>query len=539
MPTARSLRLWQSHLRNPDFWLRAICVTVLVALFIQLLLFAHGRDQSIYATVADGMLAGKLPYRDVWDFKPPGIFFVFALAQALFGDGMWGVRLLEGLGLVLVFVLSIRLSSIYFADDRPGFLGGAMAALISVQMEFWHSGQPETFGGVLTMLGIWCCAVSAGKREAVWLFACGVAFGAAFLLKPPLGGGALICAAYVARSRLDQTRRFGAALRPVLLVGLGALLPIAVVAAWFALRGGWPALSWTLFVFTPGYTKLGWGDNAPGAYYLAIQHAFMGYSALTAVGAAAAAIGAPTSSREREGLALFFGIIAIHLAGIAMQAKFFPYHFNATLMLISFVAGLGWFKIWRKAIARGAGGAVAFGSLVLLTAVARVPVTDVPRGFWERCLIRFQYLLGTSEFKTRADLDRELYRAADFSLSADRDVAKRVRDLSAPGDHVFVWGFEPLIYLLSQREPSSRFIYDVPQRTSWESAYARTALIDDLGRNPPKVFVVQHNDYFKFVTGNDDDSAQALGSFPQLAALLEKSYAESDHIEDFDIYVRR
>lgn len=539
MPTARPLRLLQSHLQNPDFWLRATSVTVLVALFLQLLLFAHGRDQSIYATVADGILDGKLPYRDLWDFKPPGIFFVFALAQALFGDGMWGVRLLEGLGLVAVFALSVRLSTLFFDDDRPGYLAGAMAALIQVQMEFWHSAQPETFGGVLTLVAIWCCATATGRRAPFLWLACGVAFGLAFLLKPPLGGGALVCATYVARNRLDQGSGVLAALRPAWIMAFGALVPIALLALWFVLRGGWPALAWTLFEFTPGYTKLGWGDNAPGAYYLAVQHAFVGYSALTAVGAVAAAIGAPTSSREREGLSLFLGVIAVQLAGVAMQAKFFPYHFNATLMLVPFVAGLGWFKIWRKAMTRGAAGGVAFASLISLVAVARTPVNDVPHGFWERCAIRVAYVLGFGEFATRAELDRDLYRAADYNLAADRDVAGRVRELSQPGEHLFVWGFEPLIYLLSEREPSSRFIYNVPQRTSWEREHARATLLAELDEHPPRVFVVQHHDYFKFVTGNDDDSARALASFPELAALLEREYTATDRIEDFDIYVRR
>lgn len=514
-------------------------MAVLAGLCLQLLLFAYGRDQSIYAVVAAGMLEGQVPYRDLWDFKPPGIFFVYALAQALFGDGTWGVRLVEAVGLVIVFALSVKLSSLFFADDRPGYLAGAMAALIAVQLEFWHSGQPETFGGVCTVVGIWCTVVAAGRRETLAFLAAGVAFGAAFLLKPPLGGGALVCAVYAARNRVGQGSSVVAALRPGALIATGALLPVALVVAWFVWRGGWPELSWTLFEFTPGYTKLGWGDNAIGAYYWAIQQSFTGYSALTAVGAVAAGIGAPTSSREREGLLLFLGVIAMQLAGVAMQAKFFAYHFNATFMLIPFVAGLGWFKIWRKSRTEGAGGTVAFASLLLLVAVARVPVRDVPHGFWERCVIRLQFLVGSTEYPTRAELDRELYRAADYDIAADRAVAARIREISAPTDRLFVWGFEPLIYLLSEREPASRFIYNVAQRTNWQGAHARSVLLAELTRDPPQVFVVQHHDYFKFVTGNDDDSAAALASFPELRELLERDYVSRERIEDFDIYTRR
>ena len=37
--------------------------------------------------------------QDLWDFKPPGIFFVHALGQALFGKHMFATRLLEAMAL--------------------------------------------------------------------------------------------------------------------------------------------------------------------------------------------------------------------------------------------------------------------------------------------------------------------------------------------------------------------------------------------------------------------------------------------------------
>jgi hypothetical protein len=36
----------------------------------QILLFSFGRDQGVYAVIADKMLAGGMPYRDAWDIHP-------------------------------------------------------------------------------------------------------------------------------------------------------------------------------------------------------------------------------------------------------------------------------------------------------------------------------------------------------------------------------------------------------------------------------------------------------------------------------------
>src|SRR5712691_6347835 len=77
-------------------------VVVIVYLFVNILMFRYGRDQGIYAAVADVMLRGGMPYRDAWDFKPPGIFVIYAATRAVLGSGQWAIRLVEVLGLASV-----------------------------------------------------------------------------------------------------------------------------------------------------------------------------------------------------------------------------------------------------------------------------------------------------------------------------------------------------------------------------------------------------------------------------------------------------
>lgn len=526
--------------RRLDFWLGVGCALVVAFSTLQIVLFSFGRDQSIYATVADGLLNGEMPYRDRWDFKPPGVFLIYALAQALFGKAMWAPRLLEAGGLLAMIVMMVAISRRLFSDTRPGLIGGATAAWVHAQMEFWHSGQPETFGGYLTLLGLWL-ALGQGERRiaraAAWL-GCGAAFGAAFLLKPPLAGGAVVCSVYLVQ-RARWTSSGVRCLRPLLGVALGAGLVVLACVAWFAANGALDDLRWTLFEFTPGYTKLGWGDNPAGAFYYAAQMLFTRFSAIIAIGAVAAGVGTPLSSSERQGMALLLGIIALHLSGIAMQAKFFEYHFGATLPLAALLAGLGWFKIWRPAARRGGGGAVAFVSLIVLAAYARRAATDVPEGFWARSLERTRYALGVSELENREALDQRFYYVADFNLAADRDVANAVKRITRPEDSIFVWGFEPAIYWFSERKPASRFIYNVPQRAAWGQAYARRQLMTELEADPPAAVIVQYDDRFRFVTGDDLDSSEALPRFPELASLVQRDYVLLERVEDFDLYRRK
>lgn len=526
------------QVRDPDAWLRATCFGVVALAALQILVFSFGRDQGIYAVVGEGMLRGKVPYKDLWDFKPPGIFFVYAVAQALFGKSMLAPRLVEVLGLLLLVWCSGRLARTFFGTSTVGYVGGALASLIHAELDFWHTGQPETFGGVLTFVALVLATseVKRARRYWYWL-GVGVAFGCAALLKPPLGGGALVCAAYLFKREQQQTNA-RAAIATVLVVGAGVGIPVLFTLAWFALRGGLGALYWTMHDFTPGYTALGWeGRRAPEMFYYALQEAFFKFSAVNTAGVIAAVAITPMHLREREGIFLVLGVIAMHVTGIAMQGKFFPYHYGATLPLIAFLAGLGLYKLWRRCLAGGPGGVLAFVAFVGACIAMRQAVGDLPQDFWERSALRMKYLLRIPPYDRREALDVELATVADVSLAADRNVALELKARTRSDAPVFVWGFEPVIYWLAGRAPASRFIYDVPQRTRWQRARARQDLMHDLAMHPPAAIVVQHNDVFPMVTGDTLDSHRALATFPELDRMLDTRYELVKTIEDFDVFV--
>jgi hypothetical protein len=326
-------------------------------------------------------------------------------------------------------------------------------------------------------------------------------------------------------------------------IGVSAAAPILLCAAWFWARGAWPALHWTLGEFTPGYTALGWQDRqAAGMLYYALEEAFFKFSALAAAGVIAMAAITPLAIREREGTYLILGIIAIQIAGVAMQGKFFPYHYAATLQLIAFLAGLGLYKLWRRCVggsSGGFGGALAFMSFVVVVTSMRTASRDLPQDYSERALMRLRYAFRMAPYHSREASDRHLSYVADFNLAADRDVALEVRSRTRSADPIFVWGFEPAIYWFSERAPATRFIYDVPQRSEWQKDYARRELMHDLKRNTPALIIVQHNDVFPSVTGHALDSHDELPGFPELAGFIEGGYQFVKRVEDFDLYERK
>jgi hypothetical protein len=520
------------------------------ALFLlPILTYGYGRDQGIYAVVARTILDGGMPYRDAFDFKPPGIFLVYTLSRAIFGSAQWGIRVVEVAGLACMAAAMARLADRWWGDRRIGLLAAALAVLVHAQLDFWHTAQPESFGGMLTVFGLLVATPAAGAPRPARLLAAGALFGAAGLLKPPLAGGGAVLAVALAWPSLRGLREalraggaralpgaLAAALKPAGLIALGGALPFVACGLWFAARGALPDLHRVLFVFTPHYTALGWrGVTVLGLSWYGFAEWLTRYSGPLALGLGCLVALHP-APRERWSAALLAGVVAIHLAGVVMQAKFFPYHYGATWPATAMLAALGLWKAWDRCARRGRLAASLLAAAFAVVAFARSATKDVDDGYLERSAKRIA--LFAAGARDQASIDA-LASVADVNAAANRAVAAFLRERVAPGRPVFVWGFEPVIYDLADRPPATRYLYNVPQRVQWAEEDARAQLMRDLAERPPAAIVVERRDVFPMVTGDAIDSRDTLEDFAELAALIADRYAPAATIEDFEIYLPR
>jgi hypothetical protein len=500
--------------------------------------YPWGRDQSIYAVIGQGMLRHQVPYRDLWDFKPPGIFFVYAVAQALFGESMAAIRWLEVCGFGIASACLIVLARRFQGNSLAGWFAAAFLTSAHVLLDFWHTAQPETFGGILTIGALTLIVPrSANATRGLHALLAGVLLGAAGLMKPQLSGGLIVFAAYVLRQAPDSPwfRR----VVPALFLGAGALLTWSMCALYFVVNHAWGDLWWTMHDFVPGYTALGWssGQSPLGMFHYALVELLTKFSVYFPIGVAATLILPSAHSREHDGTFLLAGLIAFHAVGIALQAKFFQYHYEATLPLIALLAGFGWAKLWWTAAPRGTAAVTIFCVTAALSGLLCSSVADLPGTGWQRAHWRLHFLTQHhSDPSARERLDAAIARVAGFDLSADREVATWIKGQTGPNDTALVWGFEPAIYWLSQRTPATRFIYNVPQRTAWQRQISQQRFMLDVRKNKPVVVVVQHADIFPGVTGGLGDSAADLLDFPEFAHWLSVNYHPAGYRHNFEYF---
>jgi hypothetical protein len=137
-------------------------------------------DEEFYFLTAQRMLDGALPYVDIWDRKPIGLFLIY-LPAAAFGPviGLWIYQAMALASVVLTAVLILRLA------ERCGWgAGGLVAGLLYLFMLGFgdgQSGQAPVFYNLITAAAM-VLAVPCGASAACARLRRGRAIGAMALI---------------------------------------------------------------------------------------------------------------------------------------------------------------------------------------------------------------------------------------------------------------------------------------------------------------------------------------------------------------------
>lgn len=187
-------------------------------------------DEAIYAYIGKRLVAGDVMYRDLTENKPPGGYWLYALAVALGGANEFTIRLMP-IPLVLATI-----ALIWWLALR---LGGPFAAIVAGFAYILLSTDPYLYGNGMQLeqpINVFATAalalvVAAGDRQTrgarpALLLGAGLCTGAAALVRPTAALHGVVFA--VAALRLPrQSGRFGKLLDPAALAAGFLLVWIA------------------------------------------------------------------------------------------------------------------------------------------------------------------------------------------------------------------------------------------------------------------------------------------------------------------------
>ncbi|GEO00467.1 hypothetical protein NSE01_22990 [Novosphingobium sediminis] len=201
-------------------------------------------DEQFYSYVATAMLDGQIPYVDVWDRKPLGLFLLYEGAHALLGRGAFAYLAMANLFACVGAWLAYRMAAV-LADRRTGWVA-ALLYLLAMTVFGCRGAQSELLFAPLCMGMMLLAMLYPGSLRA--MLAAMLLGGLALQIKYT---AAPFCAVFALFVLIEDYRR-APALVPLAgraaLYALTGLAPTIAFAAWYAAAGHFDDFVYANFV---------------------------------------------------------------------------------------------------------------------------------------------------------------------------------------------------------------------------------------------------------------------------------------------------
>jgi hypothetical protein len=392
------------------------------AIFLWPGIVGPGFDAAVFTLIAFRIRAGDMPYRDVWDHKPPGIFLADASAQSLLPwldpwTPVWLLSVLCAAALGLVVAFALRANGHPKLAPWCGFATTVTVAAVPIS---YGGGQTELVAAVPAAAAV----VALWRRYSPAVtFGSGALIGLALSTSWHLAPAAAVALALV----LQGTDRW----RRVVLLALGTSAVGAAVAFWLIAGGAWSDALDALLTYNAAYRAANLLDPV-------IK---LSPSAAAAFLAIAALLGLIAMTRRRP-RALFVAAaawIGLSVAMFAFEGRLGAHYLASIVVPLGLLAGPGLALV----APRKSSGVIAVGRVsaqLLLISAAAIS------GFF---IVYWTQTLG------------EIYATRASSL---RDAAGWLKTVDC-SETLLVWGHAPEIYYMSGLRPASRYVYFLPLMT--------------------------------------------------------------------------
>ncbi len=432
------------------------------------------RDSGVFLYAGARLLDGYLPYKDVWDNKPPIIYFINALGLSIFNGSRWGIWLLEFTTLLLAALLGLRLLRNIFGS-RPAVMALCLGALGFVTLT--SGGNYATEYTILLQFACFALIYESERRgNYSWRgYLIGLLTGIAFLTKQNTIGIGIAVALYLTISRV-RNRHWKTGLKDLGLICFGGITPIVLAIFFFtkqdAMQQFWDAAFIYNYVRASSNLVNFFKSTIIGMIYLSTLTfvAWVGWlsNLLWRLGK----LPLPEGIDRSTASFLLIGCIDLPIELIAASTTGFSYrhYYLALLPIYSIFAGFAFWLLFAHLLDAWLPKKAAGFLPIALAAIFMIP-------------------LAGAVVVTIKDLKFDSSASIDY-----QDVVTYVKSHTSEQDFVLMWGAETAINYSSQRLSPSRFVYQYPL---FKQGYANESIIaeflGDVIRHKPRLIIDTKN----------------------------------------------
>jgi hypothetical protein len=450
------------------------CVPALAAVVVALLMRApiadipFERDEGDYAYIAWRWLEQELPYRDVFDQKPPAIFAVYALLHETLGTTPeaihWGAQLWLCAAQLALFALACA----WFGRGVATAAALLFALLTSSPGVLGNAANVEGFALLPVVAGVALARRGAALQSRPAAALAGAAGSAALFFKPvtlPLVIFSLLLlvfsSASPARIRLGLASAFAAG-------GAAFALPPLL---WLADAGVFAPFYEATVRFNLSYAAAVPLRNYPMYFLIGIQPSLATLAPVYAA-AALSPLAAYRSARRGGVRGWLWGWLGAALLAVAAGGYFRQHYFLYAAPPIAVLAAVGCADLLR---------AGRFGSLLRSAGPSLAALGMIG---WALAAAPWYYLPGSGEAKARALYGENLFADAPA-------LAAFLAERSDPGERLFVFGSEPELHVYARRPNVGRYVlaYHYTMGAPEDARMRQREVLEALRAEPPRLVV--------------------------------------------------
>jgi len=466
-----------------------------------------GRDSGVFLYMGWRILNGEIPYRDVWDHKPPLIYFLNALGLGLTNNSRWGVWVIEFIALFIAAYFGYKLIKKAFGTTAAVFsivLG--LLTLISVI----NGGNFTTeYTLPLQFASLWLIYDVDRKEGRKWkIILIGLLGAIAFFTKQTSIGVWLAILVFVSIKQL-ASRNYKRLGYELVLLAAGGIAITIFLAAYFGLNQAlldfWDAAFRYNFIYVASVTSFVY-RLAPilvGLQHLAtfglIQVSFIGF-ALTVV-----LLFHKRTAIDKQLALLTIAVIdlPLELLLVSTSGNMFSHYFMTLLPVLTIFTGVVFWMLDRQ-----------------------LSAWEIPQIGKTRMTIFLIMVLVLASIKESA------LHSNEYRLQGNEQVVEYIEANTRADETVLLWGAESSVNFATLRASPTRFPYQYPL---FKNGYTDEVLIieflDDVLQTKPALIIDTRNPETPFL----DFSMQSKAIGDRIDE-IKANYEFKGIIGNWDIY---
>jgi hypothetical protein len=508
------------------FSIHAIILTFLFALLALTVLTQANpgtelpnRDYGFYAYIGKQIVKDQLPYQNMWESKPPAIFYLNALALRL-GRGLrWGIWLVE-----FGFLFAAISASFYLLKKLWGIapaLFGTFIWLWGMDFTLQGGNYTEEYPLLFHFLALTLLlSLIQNPKQRLLNLSLGLLFSISFLFRP---NNAIVEAVtiLVFGASLLWKRDWQTLLNAVAWVTLGIVIPLAVTSAYFAYHGLFQAMLEASILYNLQYSATDLSASSP----LKVGFEFLNLAAWVGL-VGYLLLFAKIKDIFKSPYLPFFIVLfigtpaAVYLSDPAKRN--YGHYFMNWLPFIGVLSAFAFHTFQEK--------------LKLPTANHQLPTAL-------SLLITLAIFITTGRFSTYIKAFDRLFTSSERDLRSP--IAIYVDNHTNPGEYVLFWATHPGENFMSRRDtPVTALFYPNMVNTSEIAQRLNDDFLNDLQTNSPVLIVDMGRLTIPSLDPAKREEQKAMGVYPtnppdnldEVLTFIAENYHLENIIKDKPVY---